>query len=298
MHKQNETAYAFKHSQLVHISDVISGLSCGCACVSCGAPLIAKKGLINTHHFAHHSITSCSGAAETALHLLSKELFKEINNIVLPPYFFKKKKILKPGYIVIEHEELVAKGGNVLISEVVIETNQNGFKPDITLTCNSKSLFVEIAVTHTVNRNKMRSIRKCNVPMIEIRLDLADALLSREELGNKLRNDLASKHWLFHPKQRNAERLFYEKVRSAMHRARRPAIQAKPKASYYFPLNADTTSSKLTASNAVMDRLQYEFFLKYNRQPTGSELSNIRFYLYGVKNLGSSYASIKGKRNS
>lgn len=297
MHTQIETAYAFKNNRLVHISDVTSGLNCGCVCVSCEAALVAKKGQINTHHFAHHAATSCAGAAETALHLLSKELFKELNNIVLPPYFISNKKVLKPGYVVIEHKELIAKGGDVLISEVSLEMTQNGFKPDITLTCNSKSLFVEIAVTNTVKRNKMRSIRRCNVPMIEIRLNLTDALLTREELRNKLQNHLASKHWLFHPKQRNAERLFYEKVRSAMRKARQPAMHTKPKQSSYLPLNVDTVYPKTIDSNVVLDRLQYEFFLKYNRQPTDLELSNIRFYLYG-KNFESSYASIKGKRNS
>lgn len=294
-HLENNTAYAFKHNQLVHISNVTRGLRCGCYCVSCGLPLVAKKGQINAHHFAHIASSNCQSAAETTLHLLSKEIFKELNNIVLPQYYLRKKKVIKTGLI--EHEELVVKGGDVSITNVFIEKPQNGFTPDITLICNSKILFVEIAVTHTVDKKKMRCIRKADIPLIEIRLEMADALLSKDELTNKLRSDISSKHWLFHPKQRNVERRFYEKVRSAMRWARKPAIQKKPENPIFSPYTTTSSYPSLAASNLEMDRLQYAFFLKYNRQPTSVELDNFRYNFYKANYNEPSYAAIKGKKN-
>ena len=41
--------------QIRHIEDVRSGLECGCVCVMCKGPLIARKGSINDWHFAHES---------------------------------------------------------------------------------------------------------------------------------------------------------------------------------------------------------------------------------------------------
>ena len=38
-----------------YLNDVPSGQACGCICLTCGAPLIARKGEINEWHFAHQS---------------------------------------------------------------------------------------------------------------------------------------------------------------------------------------------------------------------------------------------------
>ena len=37
----------------LHVSEVASGAACDCVCPICGKKLIAKKGAIRMHHFAH-----------------------------------------------------------------------------------------------------------------------------------------------------------------------------------------------------------------------------------------------------
>jgi len=286
MHKIFQTAYAFKNDQLVHISDVLSGLYCGCVCTLCKSDLVAKKGKVNVHHFAHAKETNCVGGAETALHILSKELFKEIETIVLPQYLFDRGRMLRPGYVHISHQQIVVKGGEAKITKVDVEQAEGRFKPDVTLSCGEKKLFIEIAVTHKVDRNKLRLLRKAGLPAIEIRLELADALLSRDELRGKLQSNLASKHWLFHPKQREAERLFYEKLRSAMRAIRRDAVR-KRKNSFVRPPLLIASNATIRGGgnhNAEMDRMAYEFYLKYKRQPTDREYLNLRVLLYGRSN--------------
>ena len=302
MHIQHKTAYALKNGQITHISNVSRGLECGCICVACKGQLVAKKGSEKVHHFAHTADPNCLGAAETALHLLSKELFKELNSIVLPQYNFSKERKLKRNYHVITHEEVIVKGGEAEITRALIEQTEVRFKPDITLESNSKKLFVEIAVTHKVDRNKLRHIRKCGLPAIEIHLDLADALLSRDELRNKLQADLASKRWLFHPKQREAERIFFEKIRDAIRKSRAPAISTQRKtptrSEKYIPITNGVSTKDY--SNAKMDRMRYEFFLKFRRQPTIEEESNLQTILYrnriATVSTEPGYALIKGKR--
>ena len=286
MHLIHQTAYAFKNSQLVHVSEVEKGLPCGCVCTLCGGHLIAKKGEINAHHFAHaNKDTNCAGGAETALHVLSKELFQEMESIVLPQYIFERKRVLKSRYEPVTHQELVAKGGMARITQVDIEKAEDRFKPDVTLSCGGKKLLVEIAVTHKVDKNKLRKLRRSGLPAIEIRLEFADALLSREELKHKLQNNLDVKFWLFHPDQRKAEREFYEKLRAAMRFARRPAM-LKEKVDFArspLPTTSNVTMRGKSFSNAETDRMAYEFFLRNHRQPTDSEYSNLWAILYGKK---------------
>lgn len=300
--KEHKTAYALKNNKLVHIADVLGGLSCGCMCAACGRRLIAKKGNIRTHHFAHEAHADCANAVETTLHLLAKELFEELTTIFLPQYRFNKEKKLKNGFRV-SHESFVVAGGEVSISRTFIEQAEDRFIPDITLESNSKKLFIEIAVTHQVNKSKLRHIRRLNIPVIEIKLDHADATLTREALSIKLQTDLESKKWIFHPKQREAERIFIEKVRAAMRNARKPPVNpitnfSRSSSGHSIYSNKATL---VALTNAQQDRLIYEFFLKFGRQPNADEMPRLQKIISGntVNSLPQelSYSSIKGKRD-
>ena len=85
------------NGQLVHLVDVSRKLGCRCVCVVCAHPLVAKKGAIRRHHFAHLRETDCHGAPETALHLLSKELMSQLSTFAIPSYIFLISDIPKPA---------------------------------------------------------------------------------------------------------------------------------------------------------------------------------------------------------
>lgn len=44
-----------ENKKLVDIKDVERGLACQCTCFECGETVIARKGEIKEHHFAHAS---------------------------------------------------------------------------------------------------------------------------------------------------------------------------------------------------------------------------------------------------
>ena len=72
-----------KNGNIVKIEDAIKGLACGCFCPGCKQPLIAKKGEKNAFHFAHKSQSfTCEHGYQSALHLLAKELFNEIEYLI------------------------------------------------------------------------------------------------------------------------------------------------------------------------------------------------------------------------
>jgi hypothetical protein len=64
--------FAERAGRLVSITHVPAGRACGCVCPACGAALIARKGHIKRHHFAHATPTACLG--ETVLHEVGKRL--------------------------------------------------------------------------------------------------------------------------------------------------------------------------------------------------------------------------------
>jgi len=197
----------------------------------------------------------------------------------VPHYIFERERVLKPRYITVSHQQIIAKGGVAKITHVSIEKAEARFKPDVTLHCGEKKLLIEIAVTHKVDRKKLRLLRKSGLPAIEIRLEFSDALLSRDELRNKLQNNLTSKHWLFHPEQRDAERVFYEKLRVAMRdirkaKIRKPQVDFSRAALQALP-NEPMRRSSYSKVDLEEDRMRLEFFSKNGRQATESEISNL-----------------------
>jgi competence protein CoiA len=149
-------------------------MACGCLCPGCGQALIARKGSVRRHHFAHLMPTSCEGGVETVLHRLAKEVFSEIPAIRLPEYRLLLKRTLRGGRT-LEHCELVAPARLVRIDSVRIEPHVGQLVPDIVLARRGRELFIEIAVTHLVDRKKLRTLRRSGQATVEIRLDSEDA---------------------------------------------------------------------------------------------------------------------------
>src|SRR6185295_9242304 len=97
---ENYTGYGMRDGTLLFIADVPRGLACRCVCARCSEALIAKKGPIRQHHFAHVKATTCQGAAESVLHLLAKELIAELDVLVVPQYEFVKQRKRKTGAVI------------------------------------------------------------------------------------------------------------------------------------------------------------------------------------------------------
>ena len=73
--------YALNSSgNIVHVDAVPRGKHCGCVCPACEAPLVARKGEVKVHHFAH---ANNRPACESALHATAKlMLFQRIQRAI------------------------------------------------------------------------------------------------------------------------------------------------------------------------------------------------------------------------
>ena len=74
MQSRHDLTFAMRSDQLISIDEVSSGLHLDCLCPACRCPLVAKKGQMRRHHFAHWGGAECGSAVETALHLLAKKI--------------------------------------------------------------------------------------------------------------------------------------------------------------------------------------------------------------------------------
>jgi len=135
-------------------------------CVGCGEELIARLGSVRAKHFKHKTEGSCS--PESRLHKLGKRLFLEcfLRCVVERTPFLLKREV---------SEECVRSenqpGGpcrRALSQEIdltqhysaaSLESTTNGFRPDVLLSSDdgANQLFVEIAVTHSCEAEKIES---------------------------------------------------------------------------------------------------------------------------------------------
>jgi hypothetical protein len=266
-------AYGLLEGQLKHISEVPRGLACNCICPKCAGALVARQGDVRIAHFAHTVQTTCDGGTESVLHRLAKELISGMDSMSIPAYEFLGREVV--GSRTVEYCSLVTSEEKVAFSRVQVEHRLSGMVPDLLLWCGDRTLIVEIAVTHRVDEFKRAQIAEVGLPAIEIRLAPTDVVLSREELRAKLANDLASKQWLFHPKQLEHEEKFLSLVTDARNRLNQERRESDR--IYIRQITRQSPRALPPADSFSMKQfLQFErhlaqFFLKNRRFPSLSE---------------------------
>lgn len=230
----HDLVYALRDGKLVSIRQVQSGLQPDCRCPACGSSLVAKKGAIRQHHFAHVSGDSCESAAETALHLLAKQAITAPGvRLFLPPHniFARLRKGSQTQQI---SETVPGVGGSTIqVVEGREEVRFDGFTADALISVQAESgpsreeLIVEIAVTNPCSKAKIRRIASVGIPAIEIDLREFpyDEGVSFETI-QKILLEPGWVKWLFHPKQVEARKNLARKLR--LQRKPFDVLQAPP----------------------------------------------------------------------
>ncbi|RED48804.1 competence protein CoiA family protein [Seonamhaeicola aphaedonensis] len=184
-----ELTYALHKKELVHISQVVSGKACNCVCPYCKSALVARKGKIKQHHFAHYHAEECEGAYESMLHLLAKEIIEA------------EKRFVIPALKVYDHQHRISvvltKSCEVEVDSVELEVSFGNFRPDIVLNIGNKKVFVEIAVTHFVDDEKLEKLKNFGVSTIEIDLSKLEPNFDKTTLRDKLIESVDLKKWIY-----------------------------------------------------------------------------------------------------
>jgi len=185
--------FGLKNNQLVHISDVESGLKCECRCPACDHPLVAKtKGTIKVPHFAHHKSPQCKYAFETALHLAAKKVIEQAGYIILPKLECE---------IINGRKRLLSNEAKVRFDQIYLEKKFHDIVPDIMVEKDGRKLCIEIYVTHEVDEQKRKKIEASNLSAIEIDLSETDRAIDFESLKAEVIDSVENKKWLFNTRR-------------------------------------------------------------------------------------------------
>lgn len=183
-----ELEWALYDGVITHISKVDRGKRCSCCCPHCKAPLVARKGEKNSHHFAHENREDCGHGPETALHLRAKAILANDQMLVLPsPY--KNTLCL---------ERLKIMDGKLAYQEVRVENKLGPIVPDVMLLSNGFRFVVEIYVTHQSTKEKISYLTSNDFPGIEIDLSDTDRNCSTSQLKYLVLRESTNRTWL-HP---------------------------------------------------------------------------------------------------
>lgn len=197
---QVKLPYGLKDGELVHISQVPSGLACHCYCASCHTALVAKKGKKNAHGFSHYKSDECAHAFETTLHYLAKKVLEESAQISLPEFIIHEQvngetcgqSISKSGSATVCTEH------SVIIEDIKLEKPLGQIIPDVIATINGSPFLIEIAVTHFVDDLKEQKLNEIQIPCIEIDMSTVARDANLDEIRKQVVNLVINKTWLFH----------------------------------------------------------------------------------------------------
>jgi hypothetical protein len=178
---------------LIHISQAERGLKCGLFCPACRKPLIARKGKLTQHHFAHYKSAECKYAQETAVHLLAKEAIAESGEIFVPELTICKEAWNERSYIISEKQ-------TYKIDSVEVESRIGSIRPDLTVFIKGHPLLIEICVTHKVDSEKLSKIKEINISAIEIDLSDIDQSITKDLLLQYIHEGTMTK-WLYNRKE-------------------------------------------------------------------------------------------------
>ena len=187
-----KTTYAFNQDgKIVSIREVASGKKCNCYCISCNDKLIAKKGLIKEHHFAHIN-NDCKYSAQTVIHYLAKQLIED-NNIILFPKLFINSNFSNSGpSIELIDQELVNP------TNILLEKRLDNIIPDIIIEIGKEIFFIEIFVTHRIDNIKYDKIKQLGISTIEIDLSSLVKMSDLDDLVKYLFEDSQKSKWIYH----------------------------------------------------------------------------------------------------
>jgi hypothetical protein len=174
---------------LTHVSLVHSGLACGCTCPACDAPLVAKKGALKLHHFAHAKAASCPSSVETALHIAAKEILERRKQIFLP--VVEAKLYSRRFSLILAPEQAYD------LDHVQLERRVGSVTPDVLAYIRGRALAIEIRVTHAVDKAKTAHFRKLGLSTVEIDLSRAPRTFTLEELEPLVIGAGNHKSWVF-----------------------------------------------------------------------------------------------------
>jgi hypothetical protein len=187
--KKVKNSYGLKEGRFVHVSEVDSGLACGCVCPISGNALVAKtKELKKVKHFA----LAAGGdgvSLESFFHRLAKQVLEDDGKITLPASTL---------YHYNSVDFVVAKESQYDVTEVLTEKRITGtkFVADNIVSIGGKQIVIEWHFSHSCEIEKIQALRKLQIPCVEIDIGELDPAMPLGKLAEWILHD-APRKWIY-----------------------------------------------------------------------------------------------------
>ncbi len=269
MPTNNKIPFGLKNDTLVQVSDVVSGLACGCICPACHRKLQANKGKKVTSYFSHDpsDVTiSCNSAFETSIHLMAKQILSEEGYTIFPSLILKMSQFDMNGVTHTE-EKTIETEALARFNKVELEKRLEEIRPDIIAYQNDEPFLIEVAVTHFVDNKKKNIIWDLGLPAIEIDLSGVSYTTTKDELKSLITSP-SKREWISNPKAINAKielkSILDEKIRKIntdIYKRRNKATTPKKPRAIPLPRN---TVTNLIDGNAQEKQYDPRWFVCRN----------------------------------
>jgi hypothetical protein len=238
--------FGIKNGRLVVVDTVEKGLACNCTCPCCDSPLQARKGGSNQHHFAHvpsEIANGCKGAAETATHLMAKQIIEEERCFLFPRLEVTEclSDVNKKSH---DHKEIIQYDALIEFDEVELEKHLGNIVPDVLVRQNDQLFIIEIAVTHVVSDAKKLKLKALGIPAVELCIKGTDH--TKTQLAEMIMGQLTNKQWLFHPKTEQARNRARSILKNKLSLIKRTN---KSKSDFYFAKKYGNETTKVKAKS-------------------------------------------------
>lgn len=200
MANNHKSGWALDSDQnIVHIADAHRGVH-GYICPICHKELIAKKGEVNAHHFAHRETPDHPG--ESALHFVAKNLLaSQINQSKSFDYKYKyeikeySQKYQTALNTVVDLRQFDVFGA-IKLAETEKAFNEH-ITPDITVNLEEgRAYYIEIYVTSKKSKQRIKELRLLDVSVLEIDLSKLNFDAGEDEIQKALNNHNLQ-NWLY-----------------------------------------------------------------------------------------------------
>lgn len=288
-----------RDGKTVCVSDVLKGKDCGCFCPYCNAELIAKKGKVRIHHFAHTKGMECQHGYESSVHLLAKEVLQQTKRLCLPQFALCYKISRGAEKIIIHNSrkenktaceihddeltELMREYGQgespyyvdkkqrppTVFDEVLIEQFRGDVKPDAIAIKKKHELLVEFLFSHAIDDVKYEKIVTSNFICVEVDLSKIELKNIREadfDMMEKHLTNSSNIRWIYYPDA-------IEKIRKELKTKQKQHVE-------FLRMNNSKKTAIKTNDNLTHNPLPHNQPTKTestNNKPTYSNLYHSKF---------------------
>lgn len=153
-------------SRLVHINEASRGLACHCRCVVCEEALIARKGEVREHHFAHASNKApCDASHESLLHRYAKQVILDAGGLVVPA---DPAALEALG---VDDADADRSALTLNCASLNVEVAVGDFRVDLLgATADGVAFAIEVAYSSFCDRPKREGLEALSLPTLEIDL--------------------------------------------------------------------------------------------------------------------------------